>query len=291
MKGFEKKRNECDQEEAKDNISIVCVCVWGGGWEERNGWSMTSRTVRAKWAWPPSRVFHTEHKNALMSSFCGLPLTSLSRRCWRVAAFLSCIVIWSRWGRPHLSPAVFLCTIKASHRGAKCADRSPSVSFVVIELPLVLCWLLRHFILMIAGNGAASVNYASASMNRSNTAAKDFQEQTRFVLLMAKQNKQTKKKQNPEGQRTLMQTAFIVMQWKLEKRNKKTVKYDMRSISLDWNMKRGRPRGWCRGLSVGTKNGAVFPRGNSLYPGDFQLRESNSARLLSEAKYIPKVLA
>lgn len=173
----------------------VCVCVWGGGWEERNSWSMTSRTVRAKWAWPPSRVFHTEHKNALMSSFYGLPLTSLCWRRWRAAAFLSCIVIQSRWGRPHLSPAVFPCTIKASHRGAKCADRSPSVSFVVIELLLVLCWLLRHFILMIAGNGAASVNYASASMNCSNTAAKDFQEQTRFVLLMAKQNKQTKKKE------------------------------------------------------------------------------------------------
>lgn len=75
------------------------------------------------------------------------------------------------------------------------------------------------------------MNYVSASMHRGKAAAKDFQEQTQLVLCMAKKKKQEKKK-NPEGQCTLSDADSLYChanaQRKLEKRNKKTVKYDTR---------------------------------------------------------------
>lgn len=67
------------------------------------------------------------------------------------------------------------------------------------------------------------MNYVSASMNRSNTAAKDFQEKTHWqlVLRMAKKTKQTTKKE-PIGTLSDADSLYCHanVQQKLEKRKK-----------------------------------------------------------------------
>lgn len=73
------------------------------------------------------------------------------------------------------------------------------------------------------------MNYVSASIHRGNAAAKDFLEQTQLVLCTARKKQ---KKKNPKGQCTLSDADSLYChanaQRKLEKRNKKTVKYDTR---------------------------------------------------------------